>query len=449
MNEIAKGNQTITLKLGRSIIQPEMGIVEIRGILKTICNRLGFPELDIIKILTAASEITRNIHDPTSNGTVIYEIAEEKGNKGLKLTFNNTGGAVPALDEKLSKKHRSREDSGSPLSGAKKLVDMFFINPMGEQGTAITVMKWLNSNIVLSDDLIEQLRLDIAQISDKSTIETLKTQNREILELLDELRQKYQQLEESNTQLTKVNEQLEILNVELEKRTEALKVAHEQMMRQEKLAAIGKLAGSVGHELRNPLGVITNSIYYLGLKFPVTDEKVKKHLKIIQDESAKANKIISELLDFARSKPDKLVSIELCQLIKDSLEQIQKPENITLNLCFEQDMPCIKVDPRKMLQVFQNIITNAYQAMPDGGTLSIQARNDAGEIEVGFKDTGIGIPPENLSRLFEPLFSTKIKGVGLGLSIAKEIVEQYKGTIEIESEVDVGSTVIVKLPCNV
>jgi DNA-binding NarL/FixJ family response regulator len=104
-------------------------------------------------------------------------------------------------------------------------------------------------------------------------------------------------------------------NVELEQRvgerTLALKDAQEKMMQQEKLAAIGKLAGTVGHELRNPLGVISNSIYYLTLKLPAVDEKIKKHLKIIQEESAAANKIISDLLDFARAKPDESCMVDI------------------------------------------------------------------------------------------------------------------------------------------
>ena len=250
-------------------------------------------------------------------------------------------------------------------------------------------------------------------------------------------------LKNSQQALISLNAELE---VRIEERTKSLEEAQERMMRQEKLAAIGKLAGSVGHELRNPLGVITNSIYYLGLKLPATDEKITKHLRIIQEEATKASKIISDLLDFGRMRPNESYPVDICGLIKDTLEQVQKPENITLDLNFEPELLKIKIDPRKLQQVFQNIITNAYQAMPDGGILTIQLKNDAGEIEIGFKDTGVGISPKNLPRLFEPLFSTKIKGIGLGLSIAKEIVEQYGGRIEVESDVGVGSIFIVKLP---
>lgn len=250
-----------------------------------------------------------------------------------------------------------------------------------------------------------------------------------------------------NTQqsLIRLNEELE---VRVEERTKALKEAQERMMRQEKLAAIGKLAGSVGHELRNPLGVITNSIYYLGMKLPTIDEKIKKHLNIIQEESTRANKIISELLDFARTKNNETIMVDINSLINQTLERTQKPDNITVTTCLTEHLPNISIDPGKMQQAFQNIIVNAFQAMPDGGALEITDIYDDDVIEITFKDTGVGISPENLQRLFEPLFSTKIKGIGLGLSITKEIVELYKGKIEVESEVGVGSIFRVKLPIN-
>jgi len=250
-------------------------------------------------------------------------------------------------------------------------------------------------------------------------------------------------LKENEQALARINSELE---QRVEDRTKALKEAQEMMMRQEKLAAIGKLAGSVGHELRNPLGVITNSIYYLTMRFPLVDEKVKKHLKIIQEESTRANTIISDLLDFARVKPDELCIVDIPGLIKETLDRVQKPEKIKVRTCFENKLPEISLDPRKMQQVVHNIIVNAFQAMPDGGELEITANHDKGTIVIDFKDTGVGITKENLQRLFEPLFSTKIKGIGLGLAITKEIIESYKGTIEVESIVGVGSKFTIKLP---
>jgi PAS domain S-box-containing protein len=250
-------------------------------------------------------------------------------------------------------------------------------------------------------------------------------------------------LQNSQQALISLNAELE---ARVEERTKALEEAQERMVRQEKLASIGKLAGSISHELRNPLGVITNSVYYLGMRMPAVDEKIKKHLKLLEEESARANKIISNLLDFTRTKPDEAILVDLGELITESLDRVQKPSNIVVELNKEENARQVLLDPLKMQQVFQNIITNAYQAMPDGGNLTITIKELTGIIEIDFADTGMGIPEENMKKLFEPLFSTKINGIGLGLPISKEIVEEYGGSILVESTVGVGSTFRVKLP---
>ena len=250
--------------------------------------------------------------------------------------------------------------------------------------------------------------------------------------------------------INRAEQELVRLNTEagqqVDERTAELELAHERMERQDKLATIGRIAGSIGHELRNPLGAITNSVYYLNMKCPGDDERIKKHLGIIQEESIRATKIISDLLDFARTRPDESRSIDASELIGQTLEGMQMPGNVEVVTDFQPGIPRVTVDPSKLQQAFQNIITNACQAMPDGGRLAIGAKISGPSIEVTFNDTGVGISPENLPRLFEPLYTTKSKGIGLGLTIAKDIVEKYGGTIDVESELGVGSTFIVRIP---
>lgn len=248
---------------------------------------------------------------------------------------------------------------------------------------------------------------------------------------------------ESEETLKQYKEQLEQL---LKERTMELDETKEKMIRQEKLAMIGKLAGSVAHELRNPLGVISNSAYFLNMKISRTDEKIRKHLKLILEESTKANTIITDLLDFAQTKPEESQPSNINDLLRETLETIQKSERIRTNTLYDSELPNIAIDPRKIQQAFSNIIINAYQAMPEGGKLMITTKHHDRMIEIVFKDTGVGIPTENLSKLFDPLFSTKMKGIGLGLTITKEIIEHYKGIIEVSSAVGVGSTFTIKLP---
>jgi signal transduction histidine kinase len=243
---------------------------------------------------------------------------------------------------------------------------------------------------------------------------------------------------------------LKNLNADLEhvveERTKSLKDAQEKSMRQEKLAAIGTLAGSVAHELRNPLGIISNSIHFLNLRLPKTDEKIERHSKLILEQSEKVDRIILDLIDFARTGSIKARMVDLKSFIEESLDHIPKSELIKIETSIEAALPAILLDPEKMKQAVENIVINAQQAMPDSGRLEITAIRKDTMVEIAFKDNGVGIPGENLPKIFDPLFSTKTKGLGLGLAIAKEIVEHHGGTIVVESQVGVGTTFTIKLP---
>lgn len=220
----------------------------------------------------------------------------------------------------------------------------------------------------------------------------------------------------------------------------------EELIIFEKLAAVGQLASTVGHEIRNPLGVIKNSSYFLNMKLKdTTDEKIMKHLNILEREVNSANLIVSDLLDFARKKPPSLKQTDLNDVIMDTLTHIPVPQNTKVTTKLDK-VPSMLLDPEQIRRVLQNIILNAVQAMPDGGKLAIQTVKQDNSVKITFTDTGIGIPEENLPKLFTPLFSTKAKGVGLGLTICKQIVEDHDGNITIRSKEGKGSTFTIKLP---
>jgi PAS domain S-box-containing protein len=220
----------------------------------------------------------------------------------------------------------------------------------------------------------------------------------------------------------------------------------EQLLRSERLAAIGQLSSSVAHEIRNPLGVIKNSCYYLRTKLKDSvDRKVVKHLNIIDSEVNSANLIVSDLLDFAKKKPPVLKEVNIHELALSSLAKTAIPNNIQVVTGFDET-PQMLLDREQIRRVLLNIIQNAVQAMPEGGRITLRIRVEEGEVMVSVEDTGVGIPEENLSRIFTPLFSTKAKGVGLGLTISKQIVEAHGGEIILESEVGKGSTFTIRLP---
>lgn len=239
------------------------------------------------------------------------------------------------------------------------------------------------------------------------------------------------------------------LEREVEERRQAaeeLRKVQEQFVRREKLAVLGQLSGSVSHELRNPLGVISNAVYYLKMVLPDADATVKKYLETISQEVNTSNKIISDLLDISRSKPVEREDVDFAGLISHVKDKHHPPKKIEVTAKFGSDLPPLYVDRLQIDQVFSNLITNAYQAMPDGGKLMIEAEAEAEKILVSFIDTGSGISSENMEKVFEPLFTTKAKGIGLGLAVAKNLVEANGGTIEAKSEKGKGSTFNVILP---
>ena len=254
----------------------------------------------------------------------------------------------------------------------------------------------------------------------------------------------------SHTQrLSDANEQLVREIAELKQAEEALRRAQEDLVRQEKLAILGQMSGSVGHELRNPLGVMSNAVYFLKAVHADADETTKEYLDIIGAEIAHSQRIITDLLDFARTTPPRRVAVAAGELVRQSLERCGIPENVTVEVAVEvpEELSMLNVDPLQMGQVLTNFITNGVQAMPDGGSLQLATRLVSGnEMEISVTDTGDGITPENRKKLFQPLFTTKPKGIGLGLVVCKNLVEANGGRIEVESEQGKGTTFAVLLP---
>ena len=252
-----------------------------------------------------------------------------------------------------------------------------------------------------------------------------------------------------------LKEYSERLEEMVEERTKELREAQEQLVRKEKLAVLGQLAGGVGHELRNPLGVISNAVYFLQLTLPDADETTataREYLEIISEEVRNSTKIISDLLDFSRTRMPDREEIAVSELVAEVLEKRPPPENVEATTQIASDLPPVFVDPRQMGQVLVNLVVNAYQAMPEGGRLVVKTSEVSEKlpkskwVALSITDTGCGIPEKNMAKLFEPLFTTKARGIGLGLAVSRSLVEANGGSMEVESEEGEGSTFTVKLP---
>lgn len=222
-----------------------------------------------------------------------------------------------------------------------------------------------------------------------------------------------------------------------------------ELIQAERLAAIGRLASVVGHELRNPLGVLKNSAYYLSMKLGKNvDPKVSKHLRIMEHEVNRSNRIIGDLLDFAGGpKPPQLQTVDVNHLVEEALRRITVPENVKKTTVLEE-LPQVNADPDMILRVLLNLFLNAVEAMPEGGSLTVKTSEKHGTAMISVQDTGIGISDEDRAKLFTPLFSTKAKGVGLGLYICKQLIDAHNGSITVESTVGEGSTFTVTLPAS-
>jgi PAS domain S-box-containing protein len=235
----------------------------------------------------------------------------------------------------------------------------------------------------------------------------------------------------------------------VEERTKELNATQEQLIKSEKMAAIGELATMVAHDLRNPLTGIAGATYYLKKKLSSEmDKKTKEMIDIIEKDIKYSNKIVTDLLEYSRDMRLELTETNSSSIIREALSMVDVPLNIQVSEVSDltRSESKIKVDLEKMARVLVNIILNAIDAMPEGGKLTINSWEKEGKLAIAVSDTGAGMSPDILEKLWTPFFTTKAKGMGLGLSICKRIVEAHEGSISVESAIGKGTTVTVTIP---
>lgn len=261
--------------------------------------------------------------------------------------------------------------------------------------------------------------------------------------VLGELREEVARRKAAESSMRELNAELE---AKVEIKAGQLLEAQEKLVRKEKLVLLGQVADTVGHELRNPLGVMNNAVYYLQAVLPNADETTKEYLGIIKDEIGEAERIVSDLLDAVRTKPPRQEAVDVADVLRQTLRKCDIPASVSVRLDIPQTPPLVRVDPMHLHQVFWNLITNAVEAMPEGGALEIQAAEAPQALRISIRDSGIGIAPEQLDKVFEPLFTTKARRVGLGLVVVKKLMQANGGSVAVESEPGKGSVFTVTLP---
>nr|MDO8134625.1 ATP-binding protein [Candidatus Njordarchaeum guaymaensis] len=233
----------------------------------------------------------------------------------------------------------------------------------------------------------------------------------------------------------------------VEERTRELKKVQENLLKSQRLAAIGEAAAMVGHDLRNPLQAVVYSLYLAKKELESSpSDSLEGILETINEQLEYMNKIVSDLEYYAKPIKPKFAETNLHELLREVFSTVRVPDHVKVFIEIEEDFSSFVVDPLLMKRVLTNLITNALHAMEEEGRLRIGASRKGEDAFISVKDTGAGIREENLDKLFQPLFTTKAKGLGLGLAVCKRLVEALEGSITVETTAGKGTTFTVKVP---
>jgi signal transduction histidine kinase len=285
----------------------------------------------------------------------------------------------------------------------------------------------------------------------KERTRELKEANEELQRVRSDLERKVNErtkdLEEKISELNKGQLAMLYMIEDINETSRQLKTTQKELIRKERLAILGQFSGNISHELRNPLGVIDSSIYYLQMRLNEKDEKVHQHLDRISQSVKTATTIIENLLNLTRMNKPILTRYSLTTLLADCLKTCKIPDEVRVVEDFPETEILVKAEKEQIRMAINNLVKNAVAAMNSKGTLTIMIRKDGeAEAEISFMDTGAGINPDHITQVFLPLFSTKAKGIGLGLSITKMIVENHGGKISVVAEPEKGAKFCIRLP---
>lgn len=234
---------------------------------------------------------------------------------------------------------------------------------------------------------------------------------------------------------------------ELQDSLQQLGEAQKSLGMQQRLAAVGQVAAAVGHELRNPLGVMTNAIFLARTQLPSGDaEMVGRHLDTTEREITAATMIVESLLGFTRAKKPAKQWVDFDELFAEALTVTPPPQGVEVVQVGLDTLPPIRADRQRLRQVILNLLTNSFQAMEGKGVITVAARAHADKIELTFSDTGPGLDKETAEQIFQPFFTRKASGIGLGLAVTEQIVEAHGGSIKVKSNPGEGATFVICLP---
>jgi signal transduction histidine kinase len=434
-------------RLGDIYIRREADIVKVRDRVRRLAREMGFDQTTQIKITTAVSELTRNIYEYAKSGAITLAVAQVGHAAGLHVTARDSGPGIEpqVLDAIMRGDFRSAHGLGIGLAGTRRLVDDFSVESNDGEGTRVTVIKWLPpASAAAVSEQIEALRARFAETAEESAVEELEQQNHDLIEVLGELEEKREELERLNRELNDSNRELEEANAKLRELAD---------LKEEFLAV-------TTHDLRSPLTVISGVISFFssGRLGELTPEQ-QNMVAMMERNTQNLIELVNDLLDSAKIESGTLqldlAPTEMPALVGEICEAMGTmagERGVTVDCHFPDDLPRVTADRAKLRRVLVNLVSNAVKFTQKGGRVDIRGAREGRMIRVAVSDTGVGVPAEDLPRLFDKYeqASTRAprreRGTGLGLYITRQLVELHGGEITVESEVGKGSTFSFTIP---
>ncbi len=431
----------VSTRLGDVYVRREADIVKVRDRVRRLAREMGFDSTTQIKITTAVSEVTRNIYEYAQSGAIMLALAERGPDFGLQVTARDDG---PGIDETTLRaimrgRYQSASGLGVGLSGTRKLMDEFDIQTQLGEGTRVTLVKWMPRGAADNVKVrVEELRGHLGEDVEDSAVEELQQQNRDLAQILAELEEKRGQLEELNIQLSETNRELNEANAKLRELSE---------MKEEFLAL-------TTHDLRSPLTVISGVIsFFTSGRLGELSPEQKNMVAMMERNTQSLIELVNDLLDASKLESGtmrlELASINIRGVVdelRESMEPMAKEKEIRLVETLPTDLPPVRADRAKLRRILLNLLSNALKFTQKGGSVEVRAAREGDRVRVAVVDTGVGIAPEDVVRLFDKYEQARNratrgeKGTGLGLYITKQLVELHGSEIKVESELGKGST---------
>jgi signal transduction histidine kinase len=434
-------------RLGDVYVRREADIVKVRERVRRLTREIGFDSTTQIKITTAVSEVTRNIYEYAQSGTISLALAERGSDVGLMVMARDDGPGIDPVTLRaiMRGSYQSTSGLGVGLSGTRKLMDEFDIQTASGEGTRVSVVKWLPRAVgANARDRVEELREHLGADTDAVAVEELQQQNRDFIEILGELEEKREQLERLNEELNNANRELNEANTKLRELSE---------LKEEFLAL-------TTHDLRSPLTVISGVIsFFTSGRLGELSPEQKNMVAMMERNAQSLIELVNDLLDASKIESGTMrldiTSINLRALIdelRETMEPLAREKEIALEDDLPADLPLVEGDRTKLRRILVNLLSNALKFTRKGGRVLVRASLEDGHIRIAVSDTGVGIAPEDVARLFDKYEQARSratrgeKGTGLGLYITKQLVELHGGEITVDSTPGRGSTFSFILP---